>query len=62
MKFYDLLSEATRQEWPQIYHKLTGKKWKQDKKDERGITTEVQLENLEEIDKIMRQVPNPTKR
>ena len=55
--FTDLLSEKSRTSWPLIYKQLTGKKWKPPEKDKRGITCETKIEDLQEIDKIMRQKP-----
>ena len=55
--FTDLLSEKSKANWPEIYQRLTGKKWENPTKDERGITCETKLEDIEEIDKIMRKKP-----
>jgi hypothetical protein len=60
MNFVDSLSEKGRANWPEIYQRLTGKKWENPTKDKRGIKCETKLESLEEIDKLMRQKPNYT--
>jgi len=57
----DSLSEKSRETWPEIYKKLTGRKWVSPKKDQ-PIKCEPKIESLEEIDKLMRQRPNPTRR
>ncbi len=57
MKFTDCLSEDTREAWPEIYERLTGKKWENPTKDKRGITCETKLEDIEEISKIMKEKP-----
>jgi hypothetical protein len=44
----DSLSEKSKKNWPEIYKKLTGKKWTPSKKDKRAI--EVKLKGEENID------------
>lgn len=58
MKFIDCLSEDTREAWPLIYRRLTGKRWKPPVKDERGITCETKIEDPEEIAKLMKEKPS----
>ena len=55
MKLWDTLSEENRKKLAQCYEQLTGKKFIPPK-------GEPQIESLEEIDKLMREKPNPTKR
>ena len=61
-KFTESLSETGRKNWPEIYRRLIGKEWVPPGKEERGITCETKLEDIEEIDRLMRQKPNPTRR
>jgi len=56
-RFTDLLSEKGKQNWPEIYKQLTGKKWIPPKKDKRGIQCETKIEEPEEIAKLMKQKP-----
>ena len=60
--FVELLSEQGREKWAELYRQITGKKWDSGEKPERGIECDPQLESLAEIDKLMREVPNPTRR
>jgi len=53
-RFTDLLSEKSKENWPEIYWQLTGKKWIPPKKDKRGICLEARLEDVEEIGRMMR--------
>jgi len=52
----DSLSEKSRENWPEIYKKLTGKEWVPPQKG-RTIQCETKIEELPEIDKIMREKP-----
>jgi len=56
--FWESLSEKSREDWPEIYQKFKGKKWENPIKDERGIQAETKIEDIEEIDRLMRQKPN----
>ena len=58
--FYEALSENSRKYWPLMYELFTGKKW--DSPTKEGITCETKLEDISEIAKLMREVPNPTRR
>jgi len=62
MNFVESLSEESKENWPEIYQHFTGKKWRPLRKDKRGIRLEAKLEDVEEIGRIMRQVPNSTER
>ena len=60
--FVELLSEQGREKWAQLWLKHMGKEWCPESKPGRGIECETKLEDLEEIDRLMRQKPNPTRR
>lgn len=49
-KLWETLSKENKEKLSQVYEKLTGKKWMP------------KIENLSELEKIMRERPNPTKR
>lgn len=52
--FVKLLTEESRLNWPEIYKKFTGKEWENPTKEERGIKCETKIEDLQEIDRLMR--------
>ncbi|MCJ7669542.1 MAG: hypothetical protein MUO61_03375 [Dehalococcoidia bacterium] len=56
-RFWELLSKSSKENWPEIYQRLTGKKWAPPERDRRAIHCETKLESLEEIDKTMKEVP-----
>ena len=58
--FWESLSEQGKVNWPEIYKQLTGKKW--EVPTNKAIQCETKIEDLSEIDKLMREVPNPTRR
>ena len=58
--FVELLSEQGKVNWAKLYKKLKRKKW--EVPTNKAIQCETKLESLEEIDKLMRQKPNPTRR
>jgi hypothetical protein len=60
--FVDSLSEKGKQNWPELYEKLTGRKWENPTKDKRAIHCEAKIEDISEIAKFMEEVPNPTRR
>ena len=60
--FVELLSEQSRSKWAQLYKRIIGREWTAQDKPGRGIECETKIESLEEIDKLMREVPNPTRR
>jgi len=60
MNFIDSLNEQSRKRWPRIYKRFKRKDWIPPKKD--SIQCETKIEDVEEIDKLMRQKPNPTER
>jgi len=62
MNFIDSLNEQSRKRWPRIYKAIKKRVWKPPEKDKRGIQCETKIESIEEIDKFMRQKPNPTER
>jgi len=62
MDFVDCLSKQSKENWPVVYEHFTGKKWRPLRKDKRGIRLEAKLEDVEEIGRIMCQVPNSTER
>jgi hypothetical protein len=51
-KLWDTLKPIDKENLAQIYKNLTGKEFVPLKK----------IENLQEIDKLMKEIPNPTKR
>jgi len=53
----DSLSEKSRRDLPEIYKKLTGRKWVPPKKDNRAIHCETKIENVAEISKLMKEKP-----
>jgi len=67
--FWESLSEASKAKWAGteecdgkekvvgIFEKFTGKKWENPTKDERGIKCEPQIEDISEIEKIMKKKP-----
>lgn len=55
--FVGSLSELSKPKWAELYRKFTGKKWVPPKKDKRTIHCETKIEDLQEIDKLMRQKP-----
>ena len=55
--FVESLSESGKVMWAELYKQFMGKKWENPTKGERAIKCEPKLENLEEIDKLMRQKP-----
>jgi len=55
----DSLSEKSKEEWPKIFEKLTGRKWKPKRKKDIDFS---ELESLPEITKLMSERPNPTRR
>jgi len=57
MNFVDCLSEDAREAWPLIYRRLTGKRWRAPKKDERGIECHVKIDP-KEVEQVMKQTPN----
>ena len=57
MNFVKALSEKSKEDWPEIYKAIKGKKWVPPKQDKRGIRCETKIENTEEIAKIMKQKP-----
>jgi len=56
------LSPENRNKLAEFYEKKFGKLFLAPGRHDRDIKLETKLEDLEEIDKIMRQVPNPTER
>ena len=60
--FTDSLTEKGKENWAVLYKKVKGKKWVPPVKDKRGIQCETKIEDLKEIDKLMRQKANPTER
>jgi len=62
MNFLDCTTENGKRVLAELYEQLTGRKLKPPKKDSRAIHCETRLEDLEEIDKLMREKPNPTRR
>jgi hypothetical protein len=54
----DSLSERSRKDWPEIYERLTGRKWENPIKDKRAIHLEAKLEDTQEIARIMEQSPS----
>jgi len=65
-RLYPLLSEEKREEWAKRFKKRFGKDFIPPKqpiqKDKQAIICETKMESIEEIDKFMRQKPNPTER
>jgi hypothetical protein len=57
-RFTDSLSEKSKESWPEIYQRLTGRKWCAPEKDKRAIHLEVKIEDTAEIAKIMEERPN----
>jgi len=55
--FVDLLSESSREKWAELYRKFMGKKWTPPAKDKQAIQCETKIENLAEIDKLMKEKP-----
>lgn len=53
----DNLSEKSRKDWPEIFERLTGKKWEKPTKDKRGITCEVKIDP-KEVEQVMRMKPS----
>ena len=51
--FVESLSGKSKQNWALLYKKLTGKEWKPDVADDRGVSCEVNIEPIEEIKEIM---------
>jgi len=62
MRFYEAVSERTKPNWEKLYQDIKDRKWENPTKDKREITCETELEDLEEIDRFIREVPNPTRR
>ena len=58
--FYESLSEKSKPEWIRLSEEKTGKKW--EIPTNKAIQDETKIEDLAEIDKLMREVPNPTRR
>ena len=59
--FVELLSEQGKEKWAELWLKHMGKEWEIPTK-ERAITCETKMEDLGEIDRLMRQKANPTRR
>ena len=57
--FWETLSEIGKEKWAQLYEQL-GMKW--EVPTNKAIQDETKIEDLAEIDKLMREVPNPTRR
>jgi len=55
--FVDLLSESSKPKWAEIYRKFMGKKWIPPKRGDRAIECETKIEDLAEIDKLMKEKP-----
>ena len=55
MKLWELLSEENKEKLSRVYEQLTGKKLIPPKKD-------IQIESLKELEKIMKDKPNTTRR
>ncbi len=56
-KLWGLLPESSKENWPEIYQRLTGRKWVPPKSGKPVIKCEAKIESLEEIDKLMRAAP-----
>ena len=56
--FWESLSEPSKANWAEIYKKLTSRDWKPPAQDKRAIQCEPKIEDISEIDKLMRQSPN----
>ena len=61
-KFTELLTEQGKEKWAELYKQLMGREWAPQDKPGRGIECETKIESPEEIDKLMRQKPNSTRR
>ena len=63
-KFCKFLSDRGRVNWWRLCKEfgVDAEQPEKDEKDERRIHLQGKLESLEEIDRLMRQVPNPTRR
>ena len=59
---WESLSKENKGKLAQIYEQLTGKKFKPPKKDKRAIHCETKMEDISEIDRLIRQKPNSTRR
>jgi hypothetical protein len=55
MKLTDCLNEKSKKAWPEIYERLTGKKWERLTKNGRGIECDVVIKD---VDKFMKEKPN----
>jgi len=55
----DSLSEKSRKEWAEIYERLTGRKWQPKRKKDIDYS---ELESLGEIQHLISERPNPTRR
>ena len=56
-KLYDIVSKENKDKLAKIFEQITGKKFKPPKRDKFSG-----MESLSEISKLMREVPNPTRR
>jgi len=62
MNFLDCTTENGKRVLAELYEQFTGREFKPPKKDKRAIQCETKIEDLWEIDKLMREKPNPTRR
>ena len=62
MELWFCLSEQNKSKLAQYYEQQFGMKLVPPGREKRGIECEVKIEDLEEIDRIMREVPHPARR
>jgi len=62
MELWFCLSEENKGKLARLYEELSGMKLVPPNREKRAIQCEVKIEDLEQIDKIMRKVPTPMRR
>jgi len=58
MKLWDQTTEEGKKALARAYKQLAGREFRPPRRKRRAITCDVKVENLQEIDKSMRETPN----